>query len=1278
MLHKRRFILRGVQCLLILWFLGAVSISIQVYAEPGAPTDTPIPVVTENFNEWTLNEGLLYWADRCYGGEFRGPGYLRRKPANGGTTRTLSTVTNDTCYTFMNLTANADGLYYYSVDGGGIYFRPVDNPYDPPTLVRTLTTANAPVGAREMAVDGDYIYWMVDTLSGTDTIRRARTDGTGSIQTVVASAPNPDDLAVVDGVVYWLDDDGLWSTNTSSCTTLPCDKTRLVTTRGTYLMYHDPDSLFVAYQLYWVTLADPIETIPSHIWRRSCVWQFNPYPNPPSLVCTNADLYTAADTGWTLGDLTTDGTHLFWTERRDPLDPNPDGKLRRMPIGGGTADDIAVNMPNIDARVFSDAWYVYFGQYAGSNIGIFKLPFNASAIVRDLAAHELEVTQGIQNLANDVPLIARKPTYVRGYAREISGPDAVSVEAWLYGTRGASALPGSPLPAQNGVHPLATGNLYDRGALDESWLFQLPESWTTAGTINLRLVIDPREQYSDPNRANNEISENVTFDAKAPVCTVFVPVRTHSPNYNSPTDNPNFWQMYDVAKKLWPAYDFWSYEQSEDIAELQVCWKWGFIPYPCFGPYELPSDSWKVLTSLNVRDFFSNDPDSCDNANARTHYIGMVHPDTNTSTSSGWVLGTAYRNDNVAWVKFEPHSFVLSDAPALPDAGATLAHEMGHNLGRKHVDCGDPDNIDSGYPYPTDQISDVGQASYYGFDGRTQTVIAPDDAVDFMSYCRPYWTSDYTWRALNNRISSSSMVAAAPVINKLDAGDAVFVSGAVTPTANTGVLNYAWVYPTGSLSAGILRKWEGAAAFPLKMSGPTPQSTTAPSYTLQLRDAHNAILATYPVTLSETLNDPADPPVNNFSLTFVDPGNVAHVELLADSTVIDSRAPGNQVPTVTLSEPHGGETFTDTLDLIWQGADADEDDTLLYNVQYSPDDGVTWRAVVNDFPAPDSEEVVTLTLNTRGLPGSGVNQGRLRVAASDGYNTGMATSNGFTIPDHAPEAYIIPPPSAPAGALVLLRGGAMDAEDGALTGGALAWTVGGQAQGTGREVVAGGLGPGAHTATLTAQDSGGNMNVAQATFFVQFLRIPQDSAPQLDGFCDDAAYLDAPQLQLAPYESGGQATVRLLRTGDHLWACFSGLKAGAATPGAFAGLRFDADYSRDDLAQPTDYAFFVGEDGGYFTYAGNDSGGFAAAGPGGLQAFVSAYTYTWSAELRVEESVLGGWDHVAGMNVGHYWVASQGNDYVWPYASGWNHPDTWATTMLGQGPTVFLPLVLRQ
>jgi len=260
-----------------------------------------------------------------------------------------------------------------------------------------------------------------------------------------------------------------------------------------------------------------------------------------------------------------------------------------------------------------------------------------------------------------------------------------------------------------------------------------------------------------------------------------------------------------------------------------------------------------VLISLNVCDFFSDDPDECGDFNGKTHYIGMVHPDTNTSDSRGTVLGTAYMNDNVAWVKFEPHSFVPSDAPALLDTSATLAHELAHNLGRKHVDCGNPDDIDTGYL--------MGKGS------------------------RPAQTRNYP----------------------------------------------------------LLRK---------------------------------------------------------------------------------------------------------------------------------------------------------------GVP--------------------------------------------------------------------LTSAVDGQVQGTGQERVVGGLGPGLHTIVLTAEDSAAQTATAESAIIVRFLRIPEADAPQLDGFCDDAAYLDTPQLQLAPYSSGGQATVRLVRSNAHLWACFSGLQPGAETPGAFAGLRFGVNYSRDDLAQLTE------------------------------------------------------------------------------------------------------------
>jgi len=215
-----------------------------------------------------------------------------------------------------------------------------------------------------------------------------------------------------------------------------------------------------------------------------------------------------------------------------------------------------------------------------------------------------------------------------------------------------------------------------------------------------------------------------------------------------------------------------------------------------------------------------------------------------------------------------------------------------------------------------------------------------------------------------------------------------------------------------------------------------------------------------------------------------------------------------------------------------------------------------------------------------------------------------------------------------------------------------------------------GLAPGDYATVLTVRDSLSQTASAQSTLKILPLGIPQGATPSLDGFCDDDTYANGVEVQLSPYADNSQASVRLIRDANYLWACFNGLQQDAANPGAFAGLRVDVDNSRDNLAQSTDYGFFVGEDGGVATYAGDGAGGFAAAGPGGLQAQISAPNGTWSAELRIDASKLGGWDHLAGLDFGHYAVGAQHDNYVWPYKAVANQPKTWAVTALGVQPTL--------
>lgn len=1208
-----------------------------------SPTDAPERLVSDTLNEWTLGGGQLYWAYRCYGGEFRGDAYLKRQPVYGGLQRLLSTADSAHCVTFLSMAADDTGLYYYDADEGRFEFRPSGSPEDPPTEV--LATNRGP-GIDDIAIDGDYLYWIDTYLSGSEVrgdILRTRKDGSGELQTVVSNLVNPGDVLARDGLVYFLDASGLSSIN---CASFPCTDRRLLASSNGGRDLHFEWGVFLAgsYVIYWVE-----QSSPQKIRRRWCRFIGGDF------ICSNTILYTAPSASWSIGQPVVQGDNLFFVERFSG--GTPDGRIQRMPASGGTAQEIVINVADVDYRLFVDNTYLYFARTWSDTSGIYRLPLDAAAITRDLAADALEVTQAIQNLANGAPLVANRGTYVRAYARQLTGPGARNVEARLYGTRGGSPLPGSPLAPLNGARPLNTGAGYNRANLDDGWLFLLPSTWRSAGTITLRLVVDPQQIYSDSNRANNELSRTVTFTGKAPVCTVYVPVRTHSPPAS--TDNPNFWPMVHLAKRLWPTPGYWSYHQTEDIAETEVCW-WGPFPHPCFGPYELPDDSWKVLNSLNVRDFFTDDPDACEDARAKTHYVGMVHP----STSTSGVLGAAYLNSDVAWVKFPPHTPTSSSRFDWPGAGVTLAHELGHNQGRRHVDCGEPENTDPHYPYSTDQIANTGADSYYGFDPKTRTPIEPDDAADYMSYCRPRWTSDYTWRAIFNTVRT--VPASLSQADLSAAAAAVFVTGGVDPTAATGTLNYAWVYPTTAMSAAMLEKWQQATA------GLQAADRGAEDIRLRLLGPDGAVLADQLVTLLES-EDHATA-TKAFVLTFPAPeATVARVELVMDGTVLDSREPGTAFPTVSVQQPAGGGVISDTLTLRWQAVDPDPGDALLFNVQYSPDDGATWSSLLTDSPGSPESDTVSLTLSELTIPASLPNQARIRVAASDGYHTTLAQSAGFTVTNRRPQAFIAAPTEGDSfqpGRPILLQGAATDVEDGGLPDSALSWTLNGQSQGTGQEVVVDGLGPGNYQAVLRATDNDGATGTAQVNFQIQPLGIPLGSAPTLDGFCDDSAYAGGVQLRLAPYSGGTQAQVTLLRSSDYLWACFSNMARGSGSPIAFAGVRVDVNNSRDNLAQADDYGFFVGEDGGHYTYRGDGAGGFNSPGPGGLAAHVSADSATWHAELRIDAGVLGGWNHLVSLNLGHYWVRFQGDDYEWPYDTSYNRPNTWALTALGTLPVL--------
>jgi hypothetical protein len=81
----------------------------------------------------------------------------------------------------------------------------------------------------------------------------------------------------------------------------------------------------------------------------------------------------------------------------------------------------------------------------------------------------------------------------------------------------------------------------------------------------------------------------------------------------------------------------------------------------------------------------------------------------------------------------------------------TAIHEIGHSQGAFHAPCGGADGPDPAYPHPEATLG------ARGLDPLTAQFYDPSAYKDFMSYCRPYWVSDY--RFSKNYVVQSTLTS---------------------------------------------------------------------------------------------------------------------------------------------------------------------------------------------------------------------------------------------------------------------------------------------------------------------------------------------------------------------------------------------------------------------------------------------------------------------------------------------------------------------------------------
>jgi hypothetical protein len=249
----------------------------------------------------------------------------------------------------------------------------------------------------------------------------------------------------------------------------------------------------------------------------------------------------------------------------------------------------------------------------------------------------------------------------------------------------------------------------------------------------------------------------------------------------------------------------------------------------------------------------------------------------------------------------------------------------------------------------------------------------------------------------------------------------------------------------------------------------TPQ-TPGGAYHLIVRAADNSVLHNQAFNVPLGDEGPHPEPLapasaastlafGRFHLRVPFPLNATKAEIRHNNVVIWQWSVSANAPTVSFVTPNGG-TFNaaNPIHVSWTASDTDGD-PLQFGLDYSPDNGATWLSLSTKLLGTSFDWTPNFV-----PPGASA---RLRLRASDGFNSTVALSNPFTLTPRAPKALILSPHSGVTvteGALVNLDGSSQTANGIGL--GSFTWRQDGAIVGLTRTVTTTLNTLGVHTITL--------------------------------------------------------------------------------------------------------------------------------------------------------------------------------------------------------------------
>jgi len=700
----------------------------------------------------------------------------------------------------------------------------------------------------------------------------------------------------------------------------------------------------------------------------------------------------------------------------------------------------------------------------------------------------IELTQGIQDLANEVPLIYGKRTFARVHVKSdtVDFPNVTAtlsgLGAFTDGGGNTVEVPLGPLVPSNAGGPrISVKAAPKRNIVDDSFLFELPWNWM--GFESLRVSATLSQPAGPPPsgscRSDLESGSGGNIEMPTHLKVAFVRMSYMFPGAN--VERVSSYEQLQTESWMRRAYPLSDLNPTPDV-EL-------------FDPF---LGSWVKRTAQGcLLAFAAADRNLC------AHYyttarLGSLYAST---TLFGFPDGHVIDDIDVVYglipqhfIGTNPEPYFTRGACCTNSIGAGpssdddyASHEIGHFLGRMHPVQGAPEcghsASDPNYPYffsfIAPPLSDP-ETTFAGFDGGDANVLKPmrvlpaASSYDIMGYCAPTsWMSDYTYHWLYIcllTLNQGGITAGCPAF-----GSDLSATKAMKRAPQTGdwLLAYGHIAADRSSAALIdVERTDAIFSAPPLVPG---------DFSIQLIGDGAVVLADYAFTPTADADAAVSGTVElplSFGQTVPFVAGTREVRIVdtsAGGAVLASKAVTSNAPTVGNVVAQSGSDSS--ISLTWTAGDTDGD-ALLFDVFVARNGGTSLQ------PFALGLSLASTTIDSSSLGGGDVN---FRVVASDGLLTAHADSNTITLNNKPPQPRILSPGNAThvtLGQSVNLEGVARDPQDGTIAEADLLWSSAQGALGTGAHLSVATLPLGANVLTLTATNSLGLAATSSTTVFV--------------------------------------------------------------------------------------------------------------------------------------------------------------------------------------------------